>query len=770
MLRRLDGRPWRPIRAERPILPASCAVILAGGERQQFGAWPNVRLRVTLGQGSQNPTCRFCGATLVFRGQTSCQSCGRNLAVSDSASEAASPPQAVQPPPLVSAPLAASAPLAVSTPLAAATTLAAGSRADSSLLAAATPLAAPESLAAGPAAAPEAVSPVRFFESSRMPPPTPLPASPRLSDAMAPTATAVPSGRTITPADAAASTAGDAPASSVAPLIGQTYQAGRPLPGQPVQGQPPAGLFSPPPIGGARAQPLQSVTPRRSAGVVRDRYVPPGAPRSTGTARRSASPGTGRPTPPLPGPTPPPPSPSPEQRWANQGYGQSGRGRNHARTTGGSSCLSTLAVWTGIVMIALAVFALVGGAVKVNRYVPDPGYGNVDITPYYNGDQVGAATTAPFPATNPLVSVGTLKTPRVNHTATLLSNGRVVIASGETGSTSVVTAISSVEIYDPTSRSFDNEGTMIMPRSNQTATLLANGTILFAGGQDELGNALSSAEIYDPATSTSVLTGPMTTPRISASAVALDDGRVLIAGGSNGSDPLGSVDIFDPSSGTFSSMGSVSKVSGALTATRMLDGRILLAGGDASSGSSYIADVFDPLAGGVVSSAPMAISHGNATSCLLSDGTVMVVGGLDDSKQVNSTAEIYNPTNDSFESPIQLLDGRAFNSTTVLPNGSVLLAGGVDSYGNAIASVERFSPGKGISEPIGTMVPPRYGHTATLLADGSVLIVGGRQTSDWVLSEADLYYPDGPPATGPSTSPDSSYSPVPVPIDTAPPG
>jgi hypothetical protein len=166
----------------------------------------------------------------------------------------------------------------------------------------------------------------------------------------------------------------------------------------------------------------------------------------------------------------------------------------------------------------------------------------------------------------------------------------------------------------------------------------------------------------------------------------------------------------------------------------------------------------------------MAISHGNATSCLLPDGTVMVVGGFNDSKQVNSTAEIYDPTNDSFESPIQLLDGRAFNSTTVLPDGSVLLAGGVDSYGNAIATVERLSPVKGVSEPIGTMVPPRYGHTATLLADGSVLIVGGRQTSDWVLSEADLYYPDGPPATGSSTSPDSSYSPVPVPIDTAPAG
>jgi hypothetical protein len=169
----------------------------------------------------------------------------------------------------------------------------------------------------------------------------------------------------------------------------------------------------------------------------------------------------------------------------------------------------------------------------------------------------------------------------------------------------------------------------------------------------------------------------------------------------------------------------------------------------------------------------MAINHGNATSCLLSDGTVMVVGGFNDSKQVNSTAEIYNPTGDSFASPIQLLDGRVFNSTTVLRDGSVLLLGGMDSYGNAVATVERYWPDKGVSEPIGTMAPPRYDQTATLLADGTVLIVGGRQTSDWVLSEADVFYPDGPPVTVPSatpdnsTWPDSSYSPVPVPLDTA---
>jgi len=128
-----------------------------------------------------------------------------------------------------------------------------------------------------------------------------------------------------------------------------------------------------------------------------------------GTERRPPSAGTGR-------PAMPPSGPPPEQRWPNQSYWQSGPGGTPRKSASGCG-MSTLVTLIGIVMIAVAVFALVGAAIRSNNYV-DPAY--VDITPYYNGENGATPATAPFPGTNPLASVGPLNTPRVNHTATLL--------------------------------------------------------------------------------------------------------------------------------------------------------------------------------------------------------------------------------------------------------------------------------------------------------------------------------------------------------------
>ena len=86
------------------------------------------------------------------------------------------------------------------------------------------------------------------------------------------------------------------------------------------------------------------------------------------------------------------------------------------------------------------------------------------------------------------------------------------------------------------------------------------------------------------------------------------------------------------------------------------------------------------------------------------------------------------------------------------------MVGGVDDAGLQIGTMERFWPGKGVSEPIGTMTTPRSGHTATLLRDGTVLVVGGRSSSTTVVSETDLYIPDGTPAASSSDGLQASES------------
>src|SRR5580700_8651644 len=88
-------------------------------------------------------------------------------------------------------------------------------------------------------------------------------------------------------------------------------------------------------------------------------------------------------------------------------------------------------------------------------------------------------------------------------------------------------------------------GSLITPRTGHTATLLTNGKVLIAGGA-VLSNVLNTAELYDPGSGTFAYTGNMTTPRASHTATLLPDGRVLIVGGSEGY-PSTFTEIYDPS-------------------------------------------------------------------------------------------------------------------------------------------------------------------------------------------------------------------------------
>src|ERR1035438_10483847 len=102
------------------------------------------------------------------------------------------------------------------------------------------------------------------------------------------------------------------------------------------------------------------------------------------------------------------------------------------------------------------------------------------------------------------VTTGPMGTARALHTATLLPNGKVLVAAGA-GDNIVY---SSAELYDPTTGKWAATGPLSTARSFHTATLLTNGKVLVAGGSD-YPNCLSSAEIYDPATGTWTATGAM---------------------------------------------------------------------------------------------------------------------------------------------------------------------------------------------------------------------------------------------------------------------
>jgi hypothetical protein len=91
-------------------------------------------------------------------------------------------------------------------------------------------------------------------------------------------------------------------------------------------------------------------------------------------------------------------------------------------------------------------------------------------------------------------TTGSLTTPRLQHTATLLSNGKVLV----TGGTNLFGTFASAELYDPVGGTWKATGSLATPRTHHTATLLRNGKVLVTGGQDFNTGALASAELYDP--------------------------------------------------------------------------------------------------------------------------------------------------------------------------------------------------------------------------------------------------------------------------------
>jgi hypothetical protein len=152
------------------------------------------------------------------------------------------------------------------------------------------------------------------------------------------------------------------------------------------------------------------------------------------------------------------------------------------------------------------------------------------------------ATTGSFTLVQPMGQF------RKQHTATLLSNGKVLIAGG-----SPLAEASTSELYDPETQTWTNAGVLNLGRELHTATLLQDGTVLVTGGQtaDQL---LASTEVYDPATGMWTDAGPMNVGRELHSATLLSSGVVLVAGGFQN---ISSAEEFIPGIGLWTLTGSM---------------------------------------------------------------------------------------------------------------------------------------------------------------------------------------------------------------------
>jgi hypothetical protein len=283
--------------------------------------------------------------------------------------------------------------------------------------------------------------------------------------------------------------------------------------------------------------------------------------------------------------------------------------------------------------------------------------GGVNTSVSKSGELLPATGTGPF------LPAGKMPQARLYAAASLLHNGDMLIAGGDTSWTQASAVPKTADVWRPSggSGTFTATGPMHVPRQAFTLTTLRNGQVLAVGGSPFLktGAGSATAELYNPATNKWTLTGSMPSGRLGQTATLLPDGKVLIVGDAH------RALLYNGATGKFSFTGEEGAPGfqrSYQTATLLADGKVLIAGG-VNGGNVPLASasVYDPATGTFTPTVnPMSTPRSQGFAARLADGKVIVGGGFTNASRttISDTVDIYNPQTNRW------------SATTPLPSGS----------------------------------------------------------------------------------------------------
>ena len=354
-------------------------------------------------------------------------------------------------------------------------------------------------------------------------------------------------------------------------------------------------------------------------------------------------------------------------------------------------------------------------------------------------------TPTPLPANSMSLARG-------NHTVVLLQDGRMLIAGGDDGGGRLDAITDTAELYDPATGRWEPAGVMGRQRTQHAAVVLNDGRALLVGGagvaqakidEQQLDQPLVETDVFDPTTDSWSLVGEISTPRDAVAATLLSNGSVLIAGGDDGSGTdeslLASSEVFDPATGQWSSTGDMSQPRQGHSLVLLDNGTALVAGGDAGDDPFKSAEIYDPSTGAWTSAGDMADARERFAAVLLENGGVLVAGGGGEAGRLAS-AEVYDPASGSWSSTGELMTERLKPAAVRLQDGRVLAVGGLGA-GQFLSSVEVYDPAEGTWSDAGSLEIGRGFHTATLADDGKVVVTGGFGFSG-PLDSTEIYDPE----------------------------
>jgi hypothetical protein len=274
------------------------------------------------------------------------------------------------------------------------------------------------------------------------------------------------------------------------------------------------------------------------------------------------------------------------------------------------------------------------------------GDGRVLVAGGISGGDLLASAEIYDPATAKWTTTAPMSVARLGSTMTLLNNGNVLVTGGTAADTAsgvgggqTIRPDATAEIYNvSTGKWTKTAGSMSTPRFEHTATALDDGRVLIAGGQGPPNNgqtgALASTEIDDPAVDSFRKSNDMGDARFNHTAVKLPDRTVLVvggAGGTNGDTSLATAEIYNPGDGGWTSAGTLTGSRTGHIATVFADGRVLVAGGETvtrgNRRSLNTAEIFSLDKREWRSAGTMNCPRSEPAAALLGDGSVLVVAG-----------------------------------------------------------------------------------------------------------------------------------------------
>jgi hypothetical protein len=360
--------------------------------------------------------------------------------------------------------------------------------------------------------------------------------------------------------------------------------------------------------------------------------------------------------------------------------------------------------------------------------------GSLGVSAGVGTEAAQAATPGSFSPT------GSMSVVRTGESLTLLPNGLVLVAGGEEGLTSRSPVTNSADLYDPVVGTWTPTQAMHFGRAFHTATLLGNGKVLVAGGLF----AHAQAELYDPSTGTWALTGAMVDRLERHTATLLPSGEVLVAGGHvKNKFPSAAAELYDPVAGSWTSTGTMKLGRWDHTATLLGNGNVLVAGGKTHTDGSPTptAELYNPALSTWAFTGSMSVARRGPTATLLADGTVLEANGqgflvAGHFSTGRPSAETYDPSTGLWTKTGSTGHARMLAAAVLLPNGKVLVAGGQAHHSRGLLNTaELYDPATRSWSTTGSMTTVRGRFGAVLLPNGTVLVAGGNTKT------AEIYTP-----------------------------